>query len=60
MQGIKLTETNGKVTHFINGEYHYENDNITINEYDVDDYGGEHLINVHHIPENEVKEIKYV
>ena len=59
MRGIKLTETNGKITHFLNAEYHYEDSDIIIVEYDVNEYDGEHLIDKHYIPENEVKEIKY-
>lgn len=55
MQGIKLTEKNGKTTHFLNSEYHYENGDIIITEYDADNIE----INKHYIPENEVKEIKY-
>lgn len=55
MQGIKLTEKSGKTTHFLRGEYHYENGDIIITEYDVDNIE----INKHYIVENEVKEIKY-
>lgn len=55
MQGIKLTEKSGKTTHFLNAEYHYEDGDIIITEYDVDNVE----IDKHYISENEVKEIKY-
>lgn len=55
MRGIKLTETNGKTTHFLKAEYYYENDNIVIVEYDADNVE----IDKHYISEDEVKEIKY-
>lgn len=55
MRGIKLTETNGKITHFLIAEHYYENDNVVIVEYDANNIE----IDKHYIPENEVKEIKY-
>lgn len=55
MQGIKVTKTNGKITHFLRAEHYYENDDIVIVEYD----GENNEIDKHYIPENEVKEIKY-
>lgn len=55
MQGIKLTEKSGKTTHFLRGEYHYENGDIIITEYDADNIE----INKHYISESEVKEIEY-
>jgi hypothetical protein len=55
VQSRALTEKSGKTTHFLNAEYHYENGDIIITEYDVDNVE----INKHYIPESEVKEIKY-
>lgn len=55
MQGIKLTKTNGKTTHFLRAEHYYENNSVVIVEYDADNIE----INKHYIPESEVKEIKY-
>lgn len=55
MHGIKLTENNGKTTHFLRAEHYYENDDVVIVEYDAEN----NEIDKHYIPESEVKEIKY-
>lgn len=55
MRGIKLTEKNGKITHFLNAEHHYKDGNIVIVKYDVNNVE----IDKHYIPEDEIKEIKY-
>ena len=55
MKDVVITFNNGKTVHYLNSEYHYENGDIIITEYDTDNIE----IDKHYIHESEVKEIKY-
>ena len=55
MKNVVITFNNDKTFHYLNAEYHYENGDIVITEYD-NEYAE---IGKYYIPESEVKEIKY-
>lgn len=55
MKDVVITFNNDKTVHYLNSEYHYENGDIVITEYD-NEYAE---IDKHYIHESEIKEIKY-
>ena len=60
MQDVKVIQTNGRVTHFINASYNTTEDFVVISEWIKDDvYGGYKLISTHSFNKNEVESIIY-
>lgn len=55
MKDIVITFNNGKTIHYLNSEYHYENGDIIVKEYDNEN----HVIGTHYYDEADIKEIKY-
>lgn len=59
MKDVVITFNNGKTVHYLNAEYHYENGDVVVKEYEQNEYGEYHIADIHHFDESEIKEIKY-
>lgn len=59
MKDVVITFNNGKTVHYLNAEYHYENGDVVVKEYEQDEYGGYHLGDINYFDESDIKEIKY-
>ena len=59
MKDVVIIFNNCKTVHYLNAEYHYENGDVVVKEYEQDEHGGYHLADIYHFDKSEIKEIKY-